>query len=115
MKKASPGIDKLSFAKRLTLNCDGVILLNMSDLLEDALNNENETFKIDKTLKSQTLTSMKKHDLVSNELAFDTLFNAVRKYEKWNGAKACLVVGYPRTDEQAKDWELYVRKKIICI
>ena len=101
----------MAFAKSLAERYEGLAVLNMSDLIKQAITRQNEAYTLDKKLLNQTLDSMKRHELISDDLAFDTLYNSVLAHSNSN-TNACLVVGYPRTLEQALDWKKLVIEAI---
>lgn len=78
----------------------------MSELLVENLNSNKEKFE--KKLVDSTMNLIKRKELISDDLALDTLNSAIMKYEKWQDVKAFLVVGYPRTIQQAIDWDRFV-------
>lgn len=79
----------------------------MSDLIKQAITRQNDAYILDKKLLNQTLESINRHELISDDLAFDTLYKSVLEHSKAS-TSACLVVGYPRTLEQANDWKKLV-------
>lgn len=83
----------------------------MSELLVEYLNTNQD--KIEKKLVESTLNLIKRQQLIPDELALDALNSAVQKYEKWPDVNAFLVVGYPRTIQQAMDWDKFVRSPFI--
>ena len=83
-----------------------MIYLNMGELLVDYLSANREKF--DKKLVDSTLNLIKRKQMISDELALEALNSAIQKYEKWQDVRAFLVVGYPRTLQQAMDWDKFV-------
>ena len=78
----------------------------MHELLVEYLDTNRDKF--DKKLVESTINLVKRKQLISDELALDALNSAIQKYEKWNDVKAFLVAGYPRTIQQAMDWNKFV-------
>ena len=82
----------------------------MGELLIDYLSTNREKF--DKKLVDSTLNLIKRKQMISDELALEALSSAIQKYEKWQDVRAFLVSGYPRTLQQAMDWDKYVKAKL---
>jgi adenylate kinase family enzyme len=87
-----------------------MIYLSMGELLIDYLSTNREKF--DKKLVDSTLNLIKRKQMISDELALEALSSAIQKYEKWQDVRAFLVAGYPRTLQQAMDWDKYVKAKL---
>jgi hypothetical protein len=102
--------NKAKLASMITSKFDGLIHLNMSDLLEDRLlSNQQHNNVIENDLKKKTLSIIKnKSELVNDDLVLDTMHQSVQKYSQWKSVRACVVTGYPRNIQQAKDWDKFV-------
>lgn len=98
--------NKISLAQNIIENFEGLELLNMSDLIVEHLMLNRDKF--DKNLVDSTLNLIKRKRLIPDDLALDTLNSAIIHHSHYKYAKAFLIVGFPRTLQQAKEWYKYV-------
>ena len=107
--KADPTKERTALAKQIVNNYDGLIHLDMNELLiQNLTQNQGTNKNFDKKLIDKTLKAIKNNEPISNDLMLDTLSLAIKKYQESNTIKACLVEGFPRNEGQALDWEKYV-------
>ena len=80
--KADPTKERTTLAKQIESNVDGLIHLNMNELLMENLANNPEIKNFDKKIIDKTLLAIKNNDPISNDLMLDTLHSATKKYQQ---------------------------------
>ncbi|CAF0716692.1 unnamed protein product [Brachionus calyciflorus] len=109
----APEYDTKKLGHEITAFFDGLMHLNMNDIMIDYLEKNQNSF--DEQTVANLIGQIKNNKPVSDDLVIECLITSLAKYDQWNSVQACLISGFPKNIQQAKLWDKYGGKVELAI